>query len=128
MLVYVFLFLLVRRPPTSTRTDTLFPYTTLFRSCFETEALMNTAGFVLPVLTYLFHRLEERFNGRPTLLILDEAWVFLDNPLFAARIREWRSEEHTSELQSLMRNSYAVFCLKKKNINRKSNHNQFEII
>src|SRR3546814_15439448 len=50
---------------------------------------MNTAGVVLPVLTFLFHRLEERFNGRPTLLILDEAWVFLDNPLFAARIREW---------------------------------------
>ena len=43
----------------------------------------------LPVLTYLFHRLEERFDGRPTLLVLDEAWLFLDNPLFAARIREW---------------------------------------
>ena len=43
----------------------------------------------LPVLTYLFHRLEERFEGRPTLLIFDEAWVYLDNPLFAARIREW---------------------------------------
>jgi len=57
--------------------------------CFETEALMNTAGVVLPVLTYLFHRLEERFDGQPTLLVLDEAWVFLDNPLFAARIREW---------------------------------------
>jgi type IV secretion system protein VirB4 len=41
------------------------------------------------VLTYLFHRLEERFDGQPTLLILDEAWVFLDHPLFAARIREW---------------------------------------
>lgn len=57
--------------------------------CFETEELMHQAGVVLPVLTYLFHRLEERFDGRPTLLILDEAWVFLDNPLFAARIREW---------------------------------------
>ncbi|WBO24332.1 conjugal transfer protein TrbE [Sphingomonas abietis] len=57
--------------------------------CFETEALMRTPGVVLPVLTYLFHRLEERFDGRPTLLILDEAWVFLDHPLFAARIREW---------------------------------------
>ncbi|SHL52536.1 type IV secretion system protein VirB4 [Sphingobium sp. YR657] len=57
--------------------------------CFETEALLNMAGAVMPVLTYLFHRLEERFDGRPTLLILDEAWVFLDNPLFAARIREW---------------------------------------
>jgi type IV secretion system protein TrbE len=57
--------------------------------CFETEALMGQASVVAPVLTYLFHRLEERFDGRPTLLILDEAWVFLDNPLFAARIREW---------------------------------------
>jgi type IV secretion system protein VirB4 len=57
--------------------------------CFETEALMGQAGVVAPVLTYLFHRLEERFDGRPTLLILDEAWVFLDHPLFAARIREW---------------------------------------
>jgi len=57
--------------------------------CFETEELMHEQGVVSPVLTYLFHRLGERFNGRPTLLILDEAWVFLDNPLFAARIREW---------------------------------------
>ncbi len=57
--------------------------------CFETEALMGNAGVVLPVLTYLFHRLEQRFDGRPTLLVLDEAWIFLDNPLFAARIREW---------------------------------------
>ncbi|MFV1400453.1 hypothetical protein QMK68_29675, partial [Klebsiella pneumoniae] len=46
-------------------------------------------GVVAPVLTYLFHRLEERFDGRPTLLILDEAWIFLDHPLFASRIREW---------------------------------------
>ena len=57
--------------------------------CFETETLMGQPGAVLPVLTYLFHRLEERFDGSPTLLILDEAWLFLDNPLFAARIREW---------------------------------------
>jgi type IV secretion system protein VirB4 len=57
--------------------------------CFEMEALMGEGGAVLPVLTYLFHRLEERFDGRPTLLVLDEAWVFLDNPVFAARIREW---------------------------------------
>jgi type IV secretion system protein VirB4 len=57
--------------------------------CFEMEALMGEGGAALPVLTYLFHRLEERFDGRPTLLILDEAWVFLDNPVFAARIREW---------------------------------------
>jgi type IV secretion system protein VirB4 len=56
---------------------------------FEMEELMHTANAVTPVLTYLFHRLEERFDGRPTLLILDEAWVFLDDPLFAAQIREW---------------------------------------
>lgn len=57
--------------------------------CFETEALLGQTSVVLPVLTYLFHRLEERFDGRSTMLILDEAWIFLDNPLFAARIREW---------------------------------------
>ena len=57
--------------------------------CFEMEELMHAKSLVLPVLTYLFHRLEERFDGRPTLLILDEAWVFLDDPLFAERIREW---------------------------------------
>ena len=56
---------------------------------FELEGLMETKGLVLPVLTYLFHRLEARFDGRPTLLILDEAWLFLDSPLFATRIREW---------------------------------------
>ena len=57
--------------------------------CFEMEELMQAQGAALPVLTYLFHRLEARFDGRPTLLILDEAWLFLDDPMFAARIREW---------------------------------------
>ena len=57
--------------------------------CFETESILGEGGAAEPVLSYLFHRLEARFDGRPTLLILDEAWVFLDNPLFAARIREW---------------------------------------
>ncbi|MEQ7874278.1 conjugal transfer protein TrbE [Sphingomonas sp. ASV193] len=57
--------------------------------CFETEALMTQPGAIRPVLTYLFHRLEEQFDGTPTLLILDEAWTFLDHPLFAQRIREW---------------------------------------
>ncbi|WFU14359.1 conjugal transfer protein TrbE [Bradyrhizobium sp. CB3481] len=56
---------------------------------FEMEELMALPGLVAPVLTYLFHTLEERFDGRPTLLVLDEAWVFLDDPLFARRIREW---------------------------------------
>lgn len=57
--------------------------------CFETEALMLQAGVVAPVLNYLFHRLEARFDGRPTLLVIDEAWSLLDDPMFAARIREW---------------------------------------
>jgi type IV secretion system protein VirB4 len=56
---------------------------------FEMEELMALPGLVAPVLTYLFHALEARFDGRPTLLVLDEAWVFLDDPLFAGRIREW---------------------------------------
>ena len=57
--------------------------------CFEMEELMHAGAAVAPVITYLFHRLEDRFDGRPTLLILDEAWLFLDDPMFAARIREW---------------------------------------
>ena len=57
--------------------------------CFEMEDLMHAKGAVAPVITYLFHSLEARFDGRPTLLILDEAWLFLDDPMFAARIREW---------------------------------------
>ena len=56
---------------------------------FEMEELMHSKALVAPVLTYLFHKLEARFNGKPTFLILDEAWVFLDDPMFADRIREW---------------------------------------
>jgi len=55
----------------------------------EMEELMGHKALITPVLTYLFHRLEARFDGRPTLLVLDEAWTFLDDALFAARIREW---------------------------------------
>ena len=55
----------------------------------EFAPLMAHRALVPPVLTYLFHRLEARFDGRPSLLVLDEAWTFLDHPLFAARIREW---------------------------------------
>jgi P-type conjugative transfer protein TrbJ len=55
----------------------------------EMEPLMQHKRLIPPVLTYLFHRIEARFGGRPTLLVLDEAWTFLDEPMFAARIREW---------------------------------------
>lgn len=57
--------------------------------CFEMEELMHSKAAVAAVLGYLFQRFEARFDGAPTLLILDEAWLFLDDPLFAARIRQW---------------------------------------
>ncbi|HUA23339.1 MAG TPA: conjugal transfer protein TrbE [Steroidobacteraceae bacterium] len=56
---------------------------------FEMEELMHSKAAVLAVLHYLFQRFEERFDGAPTLLILDEAWLFLDDPVFASRIRQW---------------------------------------
>src|SRR3546814_5573795 len=95
---------MIRRPPRSTRTDTLFPYTTLFRSLF---AMDPTAS----------GRISEQHDWRVSATVSaivggdrpEEA--FLRSP--ASGIE--RSEEHTSELQSLMRISYAVFCLKKKN-------------
>src|SRR3546814_14756382 len=76
--LFFFFFLMIRRPPRSTRTDTLFPYTTLFRSTSCTSSSCVAASW---------------------------------NPDTSCTLR---SEEHTSELQSLMRISYAVFCLKKK--------------
>ena len=51
--------------------------------------LMETKAAVPPALSYLFHRLEQRFDGSPSILFLDECWLFLDNPIFAAKIREW---------------------------------------
>lgn len=56
---------------------------------FEMAKLMNIKSAVAPTLSYLFHRLEQRFTGKPTILVLDECWLFLDNPVFAAKIREW---------------------------------------
>src|SRR3546814_3560439 len=80
---------MIRRPPRSTRTDTLFPYTTLFRS-----------GDCVEITEWLGHGL---------------IFFFTKIPLIGDAMAAFRSEEHTSELQSLMRISYAVFCLKKKN-------------
>lgn len=56
---------------------------------FEMEKLMNTKSIVGPCLMYIFHRIEQSLNGDPTIIILDECWVFFDNPLFAQKIREW---------------------------------------
>jgi type IV secretion system protein VirB4 len=57
--------------------------------CYEMEEIMTMPNVITPVLSYLFHRLAKRFTGVPTLLILDEAWLFLDHPIFAAKIRDW---------------------------------------
>jgi len=56
---------------------------------FEMAKLIETKAAVPPALSYLFHRLEQRFDGSPSILFLDECWLFLDNPVFAAKIREW---------------------------------------
>src|SRR3546814_4680848 len=113
---------MIRRPPRSTRTDTLFPYTTLFRSQFQVAA---GGGVHRDRAVARFHR--DRGQVRQALLL-----GFLDvaeqgarggdrqRPLVDAERGQVRSEEHTSELQSLMRNSYAVFCLKKKNTQQTS--------
>src|SRR3546814_4524485 len=93
--LYVFFFLMIRRPPRSTRTDTLFPYTTLFRSCFQ-KCILAVLRRPVESAQYVSIKYTER---------LAEAGI---EPSVG------RSEEHTSELQSLMRISYAVFCLKQK--------------
>src|SRR3546814_3167783 len=91
---------MIRRPPRSTRTDTLFPYTTLFRS----------GGVIVPPKTY-FEKIQAVLRKHDILFIADEVICGF------GRTGNMRSEEHTSELQSLMRISYAVFCLKKKTQN-----------
>ena len=60
-----------------------------FWQCFDLESLMDTPDIIPPVLSYIFHRLEQRFTGQPTLLILDEAWLYFDHSLFSAKIKTW---------------------------------------
>src|SRR3546814_5522868 len=97
---------MIRRPPRSTRTDTLFPYTTLFRS--HRQAVDDLARVATP-------------DRREQDHVVLRAQVGIVGDVLGADVgvrhvhRVQRSEEHTSELQSLMRISYAVFCLKKKN-------------
>src|SRR3546814_14992509 len=92
--LFVFYFLMIRLPPRATRTDTLFPYTTLFRSLGRFSCPSS--------ILFYHHRGVEQASSQSSL----------------GPYRLCRSEEHTSELQSLMRLSYAVFCLKKKNTPR----------
>src|SRR3546814_14086657 len=104
-----FFFLMVRRPPRSTRTDTLFPCTTLFRS-------HGVRTFSLDSLEEL-NKIVRATNGASDLTLCVRLRVSSDySKLSLASKFGERSEEHTSELQSLMRISYAVFCLKKKSI------------
>src|SRR3546814_5724074 len=110
---------MIRRPPRSTRTDTLFPYTTLFRS--GADMLRREREFDKGIIISQqrrhriaaadAERLQRRRCPEPSL----------------AHVADSRSEEHTSELQSLMRISYAVFCLKKKQ-NNKITHKQISMI
>src|SRR3546814_1877037 len=115
MIVGYFL-LSIRRPPRSTRTDTLFTYTTLFRS---TVRRPESAGEAVGRRILPRSLLQAARNGLCAVrrsnrgdsannggIRKDQSWLW-----------KFRSEEHTSELQSLMRNSYAVFCLKKTNSN-----------
>src|SRR3546814_1515104 len=95
---------MIRRPPRSTRTDTLFPYTTLFRSAERLDIVDGVGGpGRVGAQQHRFH------EGALLMAGEDMVRIARDDPRLLVR-----SEEHTSELQSLMRISYAVFCLKKK--------------
>src|SRR3546814_10653738 len=126
-----YFFLMIRRPPRSTRTDTLFPYTTLFRSASVRSAIRDNAinaqkarAWWRPRRIAQYRTLRSRQSRQP-----------LPGPDHRRRNRPYeahkptpkrprpRSEEHTSELQSLMRISYAVFCLKKKKTPKKHKQN-----
>src|SRR3546814_9257153 len=119
---------MIRRTPSSTRTDTLFPYTTLFRSLAGIGGLLLLAGALASCGGGGDAVEVEPIEGLQTLVVADpaagqgRAWDGVVEAVRQAtltaqtsgRVAEVRSEEHTSELQSLMRISYAVFCLKKK--------------
>src|SRR3546814_3054720 len=104
---------MIRRPPRATRTDTLFPYTTLFRSCSFCAKLDFRDKYRRRELATLLEEIDGLIaQGVTYLYFIDE--IFLPQAPLLQALAE-RSEEHTSELQSLMRISYAVFCLQKKN-------------
>src|SRR3546814_1795204 len=115
---------MIRRPPRSTRTDTRFPYTTLFRSWLRRQAGLRRGGVSASAVGRRLAEADPREHqelrpgaARPDLRAperrADPRWRVRRRP-GVPEGQQRRSEEHTSELQSLMRNSYAVFCLKKK--------------
>src|SRR3546814_9320243 len=103
---------MIRLPPRSTRTDTLFPYTTLFRSAQEEELVHLPDGSTLRMVVtpHPFGGILLSYEDVTDRLALERSY----NTLTEVQRETIRSEEHTSELQSLMRISYAVFCLKNK--------------
>src|SRR3546814_10270695 len=106
---------MIRRPPRSTRTDTLFPYTTLFRSARYAQAAVRICAVIrLELPRFVWRRGDDGADRQGIQGVLPEG--------AGQHPRQLRSEEHTSELQSLMRISYAVFCLKKKKSNIKINY------
>src|SRR3546814_10498176 len=110
---------MIRRPPRSTRTDTLLPYTTLFRSGPGRPG--HRARSRLARASRLFVR--RRLHPTPPCRAGSTGLTSVDRPYrHQSRVFPTRSEEHTSELQSLMRISYAVFCLKKKTIHTYHSH------
>src|SRR3546814_1647318 len=125
MFFILFFFLMIRRPPRSTRTDTLFPYTTLFRSgggIYNPAQVMRSSE-VVPFTEKIDKKLAHIVKKTFVEMSIEEMQFLIRQtmPDQARSERVWnqtavRSEEHTSELQSLMRISYAVFCLKKKKI------------
>src|SRR3546814_6871537 len=134
LMTFVFFFLMIRRPPRSTRTDTLFPYTTLFRSYrparrkeLRRPICRPPANWSPDLAKARRKRKARRRNAAP--IACPCALQATDGPPSASSSRPDRphtidrSEEHTSELQSLMRISYAVICLKKtkKSINLTNN-------
>src|SRR3546814_5447255 len=122
---------MLRRPPRSTRTDTLLPYTTLFRSQETAQSFRlhgaDQPGVIFQVL-YCLNLVQIGLEGRHTHVYhlhgVGIRTVKSGNQLFIAASGMIRSEEQTSELQSLMRISYAVFCLKKQKQNK---HNQLHV-
>src|SRR3546814_7791906 len=116
---------MLRRPPSASRTDTLFPYTTLFRSFLK---ITDYAQELLDGLDRLddwpesVKTMQRNWIGRSEGLEISFA---VEDSGEAVRVFTTRSEEHTSELQSLMRISYAVFCLKKKNTTRRVRLSKF---
>src|SRR3546814_3484924 len=120
---------MIRRPPRSTRTDTLFPYTTLFRSLLRRDHALQSAE-----VRYGRFRSGEMDpgclpHGEPGRYAPGYSTVrslLLDLAVF--QLHRGRSEEHTSELQSLMRISYAVFCLKNKRIAKHSTQSMYQYI